>query len=317
VLFQGLSSQSTLSRLEERIKAGPRTELAFQIDAEGEDDAPAASTAIYDSVGLGDSSVLGSAPPPEPEQTPQKATRSSCFNCLGSHNLADCPEPRDQRRINQNRKEFQSSAAYSGARFFVSGRREKLVPGLPSAELREALGLRDDQVPEYIYRLRDLGYPPGWMRQAEIHESGLGIYVEGERRAEGEGEEGGGRASLRYDALKLHSWPGFNSELPREFRDESNRYRAKPQSRCVSLTEMRRGMKQKAQKGYRKGKIQDALAEEPADGKTVYDMEVEEGECNDTIDLTEENSSQEEPGPPGDQQVVVMMILRLVNDDHQ
>ena len=28
----------------------------------------------------------------------------------------------------------------------------------------------------------DAGYPPGWMKQAEIHESGMGIYQEGEER---------------------------------------------------------------------------------------------------------------------------------------
>ena len=51
-------------------------------------------------------------------------------------------------------------------------------PGLPSAKLREALRLRGDQVPEYIYRMRTLGYPPGWMRQAEIDSSGIQLYHE-------------------------------------------------------------------------------------------------------------------------------------------
>ena len=42
---------------------------------------------------------------------------NTCFNCLGDHMIAECPEPRDQRKIAKNRKEFQSkSAGYNTAR---------------------------------------------------------------------------------------------------------------------------------------------------------------------------------------------------------
>ena len=53
-----------------------------------------------------------------------------------------------------------------------------LQPGLPSSKLREALRLREDQVPEYIYRMRALGYPPGWLLHAEINSSGIQLYHE-------------------------------------------------------------------------------------------------------------------------------------------
>ena len=47
--------------------------------------------------------------------------------------------------------------------------------GLPSAQLRKAMGLQEDQLPSYIYRMRELGHPPGWLKAAEINYSGLGM----------------------------------------------------------------------------------------------------------------------------------------------
>jgi len=206
--------------------------------------------------------------------------------------MAECKEPKDFKRIAANRKAFQSSAANS-ARFFEEGKREGIRPGLPSPALREALNLKADQVPEYIYRLRELGYPPGWKKLAEIRESGLGIYHKGGE--EGGREEGGnGEAeSLQYDTNKLISWPGFNTELPREFKDEGSYYRVKPQSRCESLKEMKMGMK--TQKGYRKRKMQDTSNGSDGGAKrTVYDMEVEEGECDDDLQPPGEKVVQDE-----------------------
>merc|ERR1712013_421478 len=80
----------------------------------------------------------------------------------------------------------------------------------------------------------------------------------------------------------MGSWPGFNTELPREFKDEGSYYRVKPQSRCESLKEMKMGMK--TRKGYRKRKMQDTSNGSDGGAKrTVYDMEVEEGECDDDL----------------------------------
>ena len=200
---------------------------------------------------------------------------------MGPHNMAECKEPRDGKRIAANRKAFQSSAANS-ARFFEEGKKEGIKPGLPSSALREALNLKPDQVPEYIYKLRELGYPPGWKRVAEIRESGLGIYHKGEEGGkEDDGQKEG--ESLRFDTNKLIGWPGFNTELPKEFKDEGSRYRVKPQNRCETLKEMKRGMASKSQKGYRKRKMQDKQDDSSSPKKTVYDMEVEEGECDDEL----------------------------------
>ena len=65
-------------------------------------------------------------------------------------------------------------------RYHVDGTQRfgQLKPGLPSRNLQEALGLRENQLPPYIYRMREVGYPPGWLKEAEIHHSGKNIRVE-------------------------------------------------------------------------------------------------------------------------------------------
>ena len=45
-----------------------------------------------------------------------------------------------------------------------------------SDTLRNALGIRDDQLPPYIYQMRNLGYPPGHLRAAEMATSGLTMF---------------------------------------------------------------------------------------------------------------------------------------------
>ena len=41
--------------------------------------------------------------------------------------------------------------------------------------MKYALGLRHNQLPEYIYRMRLLGYPPGWLKEAEVHRSAMSL----------------------------------------------------------------------------------------------------------------------------------------------
>lgn len=40
------------------------------------------------------------------------------------------------------------------------------APGKMSSELRHALGLHTHQISETVYRMRLLGYPPGWLMEA-------------------------------------------------------------------------------------------------------------------------------------------------------
>lgn len=39
-----------------------------------------------------------------------------------------------------------------------------------------ALGVAGNTLPPLIYRMRQLGYPPGWLKEAEMEDSGLSLY---------------------------------------------------------------------------------------------------------------------------------------------
>lgn len=45
-----------------------------------------------------------------------------------------------------------------------------------SKELSDALGIVANTLPPFIYRMRELGYPPGWLKEAEMENSGLMLY---------------------------------------------------------------------------------------------------------------------------------------------
>lgn len=47
---------------------------------------------------------------------------------------------------------------------------------LNSEELLTALGIDGNTLPPLIYRMRQLGYPPGWLKEAEMENSGLTMY---------------------------------------------------------------------------------------------------------------------------------------------
>ncbi|XP_072043778.1 zinc finger CCHC domain-containing protein 8-like [Amphiura filiformis] len=178
----------------------------------------------------------------ENPQAPKKASRpkSKCWNCDSEdHSLRECTLQRDFQRINANKQLFQSSSTPQQKRYLQDGKSSggdkknfsKFVPGAISNELREAIGIGDDQVPPYIYMMRVHGYPPGWMRDAEVESSGMKVYnmkrqEEGEIDEEGEGQQEDGRP--KYDVKKLVEYPGFNVPLPEHVKDEWQQLGAPP-----------------------------------------------------------------------------------------
>ena len=99
--------------------------------------------------------------PPVEDKTRVKG--NACWNCdKDDHSLRDCKEPRNQQKINTKRREQQRRQA-NNVRYHLDEAQkfEKLTPGLPSEKLRRAMGLKIDQLPAYIYRMRSIGYPPG------------------------------------------------------------------------------------------------------------------------------------------------------------
>uniref|UniRef100_A0A3P8UBJ9 Zinc finger CCHC domain-containing protein 8 n=1 Tax=Amphiprion percula TaxID=161767 RepID=A0A3P8UBJ9_AMPPE len=142
-----------------------------------------------------------------------KRPKSMCFNCgSGTHQMRDCPKPKDMAAINERRKEFNQNnnqAMQSNQRYHadeVEERFAKYKPGVMSEELLTALGIDGNTLPPLIYRMRQLGYPPGWLKEAEMENSDLSLYD-------------GNDNSTSYDVSKLVDFPGFNVPAPHKMKD--------------------------------------------------------------------------------------------------
>ena len=194
VAERALKAMAELKKENDQLKKGGTTEMFFQIDTEPKDDADAQNVPhngsdegfgsggkilFARSEGLNvlntDNHSQDPATMANGEENGSKASSNSCFNCLGDHMLPDCPKPRDPKAIAANRRMFTKNSQQSTRYHLDENQRLcHIRPGSePSKKLREALGLRHNQLPSYVYRLRELGYPPGWLREAQIMHSGM------------------------------------------------------------------------------------------------------------------------------------------------
>ncbi|XP_050966468.1 zinc finger CCHC domain-containing protein 8 isoform X2 [Labeo rohita] len=152
-------------------------------------------------------------------QIKEKRPKPCCFNCCSEdHHLRDCPEPKDMARINEKRKEFSQNNNQSNQRYHaeeVEERFAKYKPGIMSQELLDALGITTNTLPPFIYRMRELGYPPGWLKEAEMENSGLMLYD-----GSNDGDENNHSQKISYDVSKLVDFPGFNCSAPPSVRDD-------------------------------------------------------------------------------------------------
>ncbi|KAM4709815.1 zinc finger CCHC domain-containing protein 8 [Discoglossus pictus] len=163
-------------------------------------------------------------------QVKAKRPKACCFNCGSEeHQIRDCSKPRDVAHINMKRKEFMDSCGESGNQNYqqryhaeeVEERFGKFKPGVISEELQDALGITDKNLPPFIYRMRQLGYPPGWLKEAELETSGLSLYDgKGSSNVETEEGESQTRKNISYDVSKLVNFPGFNISTPSGMTDD-------------------------------------------------------------------------------------------------
>ncbi|KFO95794.1 Zinc finger CCHC domain-containing protein 8, partial [Calypte anna] len=159
---------------------------------------------------------------------PKSRPKPHCFNCGSEdHQMKDCPKPRNAARISEKRKEFLEACGEASNQNFqqryhaeeVEERFGKFKPGVISGELQDALGVTDKSLPPFIYRMRQLGYPPGWLKEAEMEHSGLALY---DGKDDGGTEDEGSCQTKRitYDVSKLINYPGFNISTPSGIPDE-------------------------------------------------------------------------------------------------
>lgn len=144
----------------------------------------------------------------------------TCFNCEGDHKLQDCQKPRDLVKISAKRQEFMEkfSSPFGQEARYHADKAEKfshLVPGKVSDNLREALGLCGQDAPPFIYRMRMLGYPPGWVPGDQ--DSGIVLYGK-----EGKADESDGNHKEKSsNPSQFVLFPGFNVPLPKGIKDIS------------------------------------------------------------------------------------------------
>lgn len=116
-----------------------------------------------------------------------KRPRQECFNCLSTmHSVRDCPVRQNDERIAIHREFFQSQSTQSNEQMNLMSNRytndldsnmhRGYVPGKISNELRQALGLRTNQLPPFAYLMRELGYPLGWLIEARVNKSKLAVH---------------------------------------------------------------------------------------------------------------------------------------------
>ncbi|XP_069352817.1 zinc finger CCHC domain-containing protein 8 isoform X2 [Eulemur rufifrons] len=149
--------------------------------------------------------------------------------------------PRNAARISEKRKEYMDACGEANSQNFqqryhaeeVEERFGRFKPGVISEELQDALGVTDKSLPPFIYRMRQLGYPPGWLKEAELENSGLALY-DGKDGADGETEVGEVQQNktITYDLSKLVNYPGFNISTPRGIPDEWRMFGSIPMQAC-------------------------------------------------------------------------------------
>ncbi|XP_072744365.1 zinc finger CCHC domain-containing protein 8 homolog isoform X2 [Anoplolepis gracilipes] len=206
----------------------------------------------------------------------------NCFNCNGNHNLRDCPLPKNQTNINKNRKEFAMKNSV-GVRYHMSEdqRYSHMIPGQLSQKLRRALGLKDNQLPKHIYRMRLLGYPPGWLEEARLQHSGLSLFnSDGVAEADPNEEEGEIITDVdrdQYDIKKIYDFPGFNVPSSSGTTDDSYKHSAPKMQPMHSKEVMLLYLQsKKTDDGYKRKKLKLSTSNAVNTLETSSDMEIED-----------------------------------------
>ncbi|XP_024872088.1 zinc finger CCHC domain-containing protein 8 homolog isoform X1 [Temnothorax curvispinosus] len=246
----------------------------------------------------------------ENRETPKDLMpKLNCFNCKGNHNLRDCSLPKNQSNINKNRKEF--AAKYSaGVRYHMSEdqRFSHMVPGQLSQKLRKALGLKDNQLPKHIYRMRLLGYPPGWLEEARLQHSGLSLFnSDGIAESDINKEEGEIITNVnkdQYDVKRIYDFPGFNVPPPPGTADDSHMYWV-PQMQIMHSKQMMLLNLQgkEADDGYKRKKLKLPPPVNSVNNVEISDMDIEDTEGENIVENVSLNGHFISPLPKDSVQV--------------
>lgn len=172
-----------------------------------------------------------------------KPKGGGCWNCGGDHNMRECKEPMNRENVSRARQAFQRTKT---ERYHLDADNKfaQYQPGSISEGLRDALGLRKRELPLYIYKMRLLGYPPGWLEEAKVTRSGLTLFnsevspsiaidhstsftynsfIANSQNASvpDPAAEDGEVDKITFDSKQFISYPGFNAVVPEGYIDVS------------------------------------------------------------------------------------------------
>ncbi|XP_063359231.1 zinc finger CCHC domain-containing protein 8 homolog [Cydia amplana] len=223
--------------------------------------------------------VMCNVPAKEPTPPPVLRRGPTCFNCDGAHPLRDCTVPRDNARIAEKRKNM-----VKVGRYHVEDEQKygHLIPGRISGNLRHALGLKRSEIPLYIYRMRLLGYPPGWLEEARISHSGITMFdstgsaIRDPEEEEGEVCEPGSKD--KFDIKKILDFPGFNVPASSRYREEAHLYGLPPISEQDSKIAMLQMLAPNAMKAYKRKKLTFFPSADKAKADGQAEMELDSGD---------------------------------------
>lgn len=199
------------------------------------------------------------------------AGRSRCFNCGGDHVVRDCPLPKNMAVINQNRSKFEASTPqFSKSRYHADDdgntneRFSHFSPGSISDKLCNALGISKWDAPPYISRMRQLGYPPGYMQHQHDNQDGvLALYDDSDIRPK--------------DNHKMIQYPGFNCPLLKQQGDHPRNHKRRRTEPAVSVSTISKPLKIRRSSEQQGNEVVDM---------DISDEELEEGEINTPVDVS-------------------------------
>ncbi|KAG0483204.1 hypothetical protein HPP92_011288 [Vanilla planifolia] len=159
----------------------------------------------------------------------QNLEDSRCFNCGSySHALKECTKPRDNVAISNARKQHnskrsQTTGSHSQTRYYQksSGKFNDLKAGVLGPETRECLGIGEFDPPPWLNRMRELGYPPGYLGDIdEDQPSGITIFADEEPAMEfEEGELPEKAEPAPPEKRMMVDFPGINAPIPEKADD--------------------------------------------------------------------------------------------------
>ncbi|XP_054155513.1 zinc finger CCHC domain-containing protein 8-like [Oppia nitens] len=143
-------------------------------------------------------------------------------------------------------------------RYFDNSAKQK--PGIISDELRRALNIHDDKLPIWIYRMRVLGYPPGYLQQAQVNtlsifDDAINAAEDGEVRDTPAVAAAANPSGVQYNKESFIEYPGFNCPVPYGVKDDWHYLRMPPMLEQQQLKEALKTMRVMEPVPYKRAKM--------------------------------------------------------------